>query len=161
MPRRLASLLSAALLVGLAMAARAGPALANDVERRERQSLRAGAPAVVELDIELPPGWKLNPGAPLAYRLTADAVRLAIEETASHGVVTPPQVPVVVAMSAGAPGETLLTVGLTFAYCRDDERGVCILGAVTIEQPLALRPESTSSRVRVSYRAPRPPAQFR
>jgi hypothetical protein len=133
----------------------------GDVERRARHPLRAGTQGEVVLDIELPAGWKLAPGAPLTYRLAADADRLAVREPEGHGGVIPPRVAVVVPVATGPAGETVLTVTLTFAYCREDERGVCLLGSVQIEQPLVLTPEAAPTGVHVSYRAPPPPPQFR
>ena len=151
----------AALLAAAWLAVPPDRAHGGDVDRRARQLLRADAQGEVVLDIELPAGWKLAPGAPRTYRLGADAGRLAVREPEGHGVVTPPRVPVVVSVGTGSAGETVLTVTLTFAYCREDERGVCLLGSAEIEQPLALTPEATTTRVHVSYRAPPPPPQFR
>ena len=153
---RLLALLAALVMVGGIPGTRAG-----EPESRPRQLLRAHSQGHIELDVELPAGWKLNPGSTLTYRLRTDGPGLVVPETDREGVVTPPRLPVTVAVSTGTPGDTVLTVSLAFAYCREDERGVCLLGSATIEQPIALTTAASTSRVRVSYRTPPPPAQFR
>ncbi len=99
-----------------------------------------GSPRL-EVKLQLPTGWKLNPGAPLRYRLVVKSSEKtkSPEADSSWQQVKParPQFQVPVELAAG--GTTRLELWVTWYYCQDKETGLCKVGQAIWH--LTLRPD--------------------
>ncbi|MGQ9575146.1 MAG: thioredoxin-like domain-containing protein [Thermoguttaceae bacterium] len=111
------------------------------------------------ISLELPAGWKINPLAPMSYRIelpdpdakasgkpgpnliprdaTNKWVRLA-EPAASFQIALP---------LASQRGHQTLRLALSYFYCRSGAEGLCKMGSVVWTVPVELTPEAAASVV--------------
>lgn len=100
------------------------------------QKLRAGDAAVI-INVELPPGYHLNPTAPQRYGV---ALQQGLEELktpavdankTTKGLTLPIRVPI----GLGA-GSATARVFFTFVYCREDNTGTCRIKTLKWQAPV-------------------------
>lgn len=94
----------------------------------------------LELALELPPGYKVNPQAPLAYEFSARGVGAEFAGGAA-GSLTDPTLPLSWAVdwsggSGGGSGE--LSLDLTIVYCESERESICLLDRVRLELPVTV-----------------------
>jgi thiol-disulfide isomerase/thioredoxin len=99
------------------------------------QKLRAGLDAVI-INVELPPGYHLNPTAPQRYGATLETegrvVRTpAIDANTAKGLTLPIRLPI--KFSAGS---ATVRVFFTFVYCREDNTGTCRIKTLKWQAPV-------------------------
>jgi len=117
-------------------------AAANDVAPNAEeikvpsQKIRAGDGAVV-INVELPPGYHLNPTAPQRYVVSLQqglgepkTEPVNVNKTAK-GLTPPIRVPV--GFGAGAAAAR---VSFTFVYCREDNTGTCRIKTLQWQAPI-------------------------
>jgi len=108
----------------------------------------------LQVDLELPEGYKINPLAPMRYQVDASNGKgpIARENLGKSMAVTEPatsfeiRIPV-----AAAEGEETLRVALTYFYCQERSAGLCKVGHVNWQVPLSLSPSGSAEPVALSY----------
>jgi thiol-disulfide isomerase/thioredoxin len=109
----------------------------------ERQSLKPTGGAVkLAVQIKLPAGFKLNPLAPMSYRIEVAAGSTGPVDRSKLGqavriepAATTFEVPVPVTAETG---EDQVRIALNYYYCREGKEGVCKMGRVVWAVPLTL-----------------------
>lgn len=133
---------------------------ADDVISVAPQSLTAGAPGALRLALHFPAGYHLNPRAPLLYEVQITGAGLTIAEADRQGQSVAPALPLVIPFQTlEGTHQTTLGLEVTFAYCREDETGLCVLQAVRWQVPVQVSPEARNQEVVVSYEAEVPAVQ--
>jgi thiol-disulfide isomerase/thioredoxin len=98
--------------------------------------------------LKLPPGWKINPIAPMSYRVNAEGNEGPVvrEGLGTPIQVTPPsdQFEVAVPVSA-ATGKDQVAVQLQYFYCQEGNEGLCKMGTVRWEVPVELAADGEAS----------------
>jgi len=89
------------------------------------QRLRAGANGALQIDVELPAGYHLNPLAPQRYKVSADGKSIAIDEKVASSAAKDLKLPLRIPLNATAAGPTNLRAQVTLFYCREDNTGTC------------------------------------
>jgi hypothetical protein len=115
--------------------------------------------------LEFPPGYKVNPLAPLTYqvdRVTAGSEKAA--DTASGPVrqtvlgkptpVKPPAASFEIVLPVDAPvGRDVLRVTVNYYYCRDGADGICKAGSAAWVVPVEAAADAANSTVPLRHRA--------
>jgi DNA-binding beta-propeller fold protein YncE len=127
-----------------------------------QQSLRAGGNATLVAQVELPPGYHLNPAAPQRYRISVanGAQQLGLESETELGVAGRDkvisrssknlQLPLRIPIRTFEPGKTDLRVQLTLFYCREDNTGTCRIKTLVWRIPVEVtNNESAPNEIRV------------
>jgi len=90
----------------------------------------------VEVALELPNGYKVNPQAPLSYAFSSRGVNALFTGGAS-GNLTDPKLPLSWTVDwSGGSGE--VSLDLTIVYCEADKESVCLLDRVRLEVPVTV-----------------------
>ncbi len=118
----------------------------------------AGGLVHLEVELKLPSGWKINPLAPLSYQMMlarADSSFQAddAESRPTRPVrVEPPKARFSVPVSvSNEHSHYVLTVAVTYYYCRQGAEGLCKVGAVAWTVPLKLVPQGASGTVSLDH----------
>jgi DNA-binding beta-propeller fold protein YncE len=96
----------------------------------------APGPGRLELALELPAGYKVNPQAPMTYAFTSRGASAAFA-TAAEGNLVDPKLPLTWNVDwSGGNGD--LSLDLTLVYCESDKESVCLLERVRLEVPVTV-----------------------
>ena len=112
----------------------------------------AGGKLKLAVAIELPEGYKLNPLAPLRYRVEAVGDAGPVDRAALGTPVTleipatsfPIELPLIETV-----GDAQLRVWLTYYFCQEGSEGLCKAGSVVWTVPLTLAGDADESTVRL------------
>ncbi|HEX6648567.1 MAG TPA: thioredoxin-like domain-containing protein [Pyrinomonadaceae bacterium] len=94
------------------------------------QKLRAGASGVLQIDVELPAGYHLNPLAPQRYAVSVDG-----KSVASHAAKDL-KLPLRIPLTPPATGPTTVRAQVTLFYCREDNTGTCRIKTLVWQVPV-------------------------
>ena len=100
------------------------------------QRLRAGANGALQIDVELPAGYHLNPLAPQRYKVSADGKSIAIDEKVASSSAKDLKLPLRIPLSVAAAGPTNLRAQVTLFYCREDNTGTCRIRTLVWQVPV-------------------------
>lgn len=100
------------------------------------QKLRAGANGALQIDVELPEGYHLNPLAPQRYKVSVDGKSIAVDEKSASGASKDLKLPVRVPLSATAAGSSTVRAQVTLFYCREDNTGTCKIKTLVWQVPV-------------------------
>ncbi|HKG47145.1 MAG TPA: thioredoxin-like domain-containing protein [Pyrinomonadaceae bacterium] len=100
------------------------------------QKLRTGANGVLQIDVELPAGYHLNPLAPQRYKVSVDGKALAVDEKTAAGSSKDLKLPVRVPLNATAAGSATVRAQVTLFYCREDNTGTCRIKTLVWQVPV-------------------------
>jgi DNA-binding beta-propeller fold protein YncE len=101
------------------------------------QRLRSGANAFLQIDVELPAGYHLNPLAPQRYKISVDGSKsLAIDDKIASQATKDLKLPVRVPLNATAPGPATVRAQVTLFYCREDNTGTCRIKTLVWQLPI-------------------------
>ncbi|HEX8898272.1 MAG TPA: hypothetical protein VF751_06215, partial [Chthoniobacterales bacterium] len=110
------------------------------------QKIRAGDSAVI-INVELPPGYHLNPSAPQRYVVSLEqggeqlqTPPVNVNKTAK-GLTFPIRVPIGL-----GPGPATAKVSFTFVYCREDNTGTCRIKTLQWQAPVEVVSDAGASR---------------
>jgi DNA-binding beta-propeller fold protein YncE len=113
----------------------------------------------LQVALEVPPGWKMNPDAPMSYWLDTTAA-----EGAPGGPVDrkflgrkrlgKPVAEFDVPVAVSGAGQEEVTVSLSYYYCDTNPDGVCKVGAVVFTVPLEVSDAGSSDPVRLAHVIP-------
>jgi DNA-binding beta-propeller fold protein YncE/peroxiredoxin len=159
--RKVSTLTIAGLRPPAPPAAAAKPLVAVIEEKLAPVAVRPREGAVrLDVRLELPPGYKINPLAPMAYRLEAAAGQppvgplrrdgfgrsVRLEKPAGHFEIRVP--------TSANGGRDTLRVVLDYYYCREGSEGLCRFGTVAWTVPLELSAAADRDVVNLSHKAP-------
>lgn len=126
----------------------------------ERQTVRSGNAADIEVELSLPEGYKLNADFPLAATVFADGggqtildpqgLGKRIKAVAGDGGTVRFTLPL-----TGEAGETTVRLSLQYGYCREGKGGLCKVRTARWVLPLAVSEQGEES-VRISAPAAEP-----
>jgi DNA-binding beta-propeller fold protein YncE len=124
------------------------------------QAVLAGQPGQVTIDLQLPPGYHLNPRAPLTYAVKVDGAAIVIAEADRHVQVMAPELPLAIPFQAVASEQQAsVDIDMTFYYCREDDTGVCVIQSVRWQMPVRTVSQAPAGMPVISYRAEAPVIQ--
>ena len=115
------------------------------------QQLRAGPNATLEINVELPPGYHLNPMAPQRYKISVDDPKtIVIDEKLAARSSKDLKLPLRIPLNAVNAGSANLNAQVTLFYCREDNTGTCRIKTLVWKQPVQVTADaSAASEVRL------------
>ena len=109
------------------------------------QQVRAGANGFLNIDVQLPPGYHLNPLAPQRYRVTVEGNGVAFEEKnatqTTKDLKLPLRIPLTSAATTGSAG---VRAQVTLFYCREDNTGTCRIKTLIWQVPVNVVSEASA-----------------
>jgi DNA-binding beta-propeller fold protein YncE len=110
------------------------------------QQLRAGANATLEISVELPPGYHLNPMAPQRYKVSVEETKaLVVDEKLAARSAKDLKLPIRIPLNAGNAGSANLQAQVTLFYCREDNTGTCRIKTLIWKQPIQITTDATAA----------------
>ena len=94
------------------------------------QKLRAGSAGVLQIDVQLPSGYHLNPLAPQRYAVSVDGKSVASQ------VAKDLKLPLRIPLTPPATGPTTVRAQVTLFYCREDNTGTCRIKTLVWQVPV-------------------------
>ena len=108
------------------------------------QKVRAGASGALQIDVELPAGYHLNPEAPQRYKISVDGKSLAVDEKAAARSSKDLKLPLRVPFNASGVGPATLRAQVTLFYCREDNTGTCRIKTLVWEVPVEVTNDASA-----------------
>lgn len=108
------------------------------------QKLRAGADASLQIAVELPTGYHLNPLAPQRYRITVDGKSLSIDESQAARTSKDLKLPLRIPIKAATAGPTTVRAQVTLFFCREDNTGTCRIKTLVWEVPVEVTNDASA-----------------
>jgi DNA-binding beta-propeller fold protein YncE len=108
------------------------------------QRLRAGGNGFLQIDVELPAGYHLNPLAPQRYKISLDGKSLAIEEKVAARASKDLKLPLRVPLNATAVGQATVRAQVTLFYCREDNTGTCRIRTLVWQAPVEVTNDTSA-----------------
>lgn len=102
----------------------------------DTQQLRAGRDGFLQIEVELPAGYHLNPMAPQRYKISTDGKSILIEESVASRTSKEIKLPLRIPLKAVAAGTTNIRAQVTLFYCREDNTGTCLLRTLVWQAPV-------------------------
>lgn len=127
---------------------------ARQVELPQATVKPQGKSVKLAVKLELPEGYKINPGAPMAYRIeaTGDSGPVDRGEIGKKVVIDAPSAsPEIEVPLAAGTGSDTVRVSLVYYYCQDKKEGLCLAGSVAWTLPLEISPTAASSTISLPY----------
>ena len=101
------------------------------------QRLRSGANAVLQIDVELPEGYHLNPLAPQRYKISVDGSKsLVVDDKSASRAAKDLKLPVRIPLNTTAVGTATVRAQVTLFYCREDNTGTCRIRTLVWHLPV-------------------------
>lgn len=102
------------------------------------------------IELTLPEGYKINPRAPMSYRVEAAAAKGPVRRAAlgKSMKIKEPATSVDVQLPVdGASGEDVLKLSLTYYYCQEGAEGLCKVGTAIWSVPVKLNAKASETSV--------------
>jgi DNA-binding beta-propeller fold protein YncE len=116
----------------------------------EAQKIRAGANGALQIDVELPSGYHLNPEAPQRYKVSVDGKSLAVDEKVAARSTKDLKLPLRVPFNATGVGPATVRAQVTLFYCREDNTGTCRIKTLVWQVPVEVTSDANApSEVKV------------
>jgi sugar lactone lactonase YvrE/thiol-disulfide isomerase/thioredoxin len=110
----------------------------------------------LSIQLELPLGWKINPQAPMRYRLEAAGENGPVAPAAlGDHAIDPPAASVTVVLPVRSPGRDTLKLSLNYFYCQTGGEGLCKMGSVVWILPVDIRADASNSAVSLGHKVGR------
>jgi hypothetical protein len=107
----------------------------------------------VDVQIQLPEGWKTNTLAKVAYWVEAEGDSGPIDrKSLGKKALEPPAASFSFDLPVNGTGSDTLTVSLPIYYCQDGSEGVCKVGSVVFTVPLKVTEDATATGVKLVHR---------
>ena len=101
------------------------------------QQLRTGANAVLEINVDLPQGYHLNPLAPQRYKVSVDGGKsITVDEKLASSNAKDLKLPLRIPLNVVNTGSTNLRAQATLFYCREDNTGTCRIKTLVWQIPI-------------------------
>jgi DNA-binding beta-propeller fold protein YncE len=108
------------------------------------QKLRSGANGFLQIDVELPAGYHLNPLAPQRYKISVDGKNLAVDEKVAAKATKDLKLPLRVPLNASAAGSANIRAQVTLFYCREDNTGTCRIKTLVWQVPVEVTSDASA-----------------
>lgn len=106
----------------------------------------------LNVELQLPQGWKINPLAPMAYYLDPDQDRGPIDRDAlGKKSIEQPSATFLASVPVTGEGADQIRLALNFYYCQDGGEGLCRAGSVVFTIPLQIDPQAESSQATLRH----------
>src|SRR6185369_16561899 len=105
---------------------------------------RAGANGVLQIDVQLPAGYHLNPEAPQRYKISVDGKNLGVDEKVAARSAKDLKLPLRVPLSANGVGPATVRAQVTLFYCREDNTGTCRIKTLVWEVPVEVTRDASA-----------------
>jgi hypothetical protein len=113
--------------------------------RIEAQEIRSGTNGFLNIDVQLPAGYHLNPLAPQRYKVSVEGGGITIDEKnasrTSKDLKLPLRIPVT---TAATRSSAHLRVQVTLFYCREDNTGTCRIKTLVWQVPVTVVPAASA-----------------
>jgi hypothetical protein len=106
--------------------------------------MRAGANGVLQIDVQLPAGYHLNPEAPQRYKISVDGKNLGVDEKVAARSAKDLKLPLRVPLSANGVGPATVRAQVTLFYCREDNTGTCRIKTLVWEVPVEVTSDASA-----------------
>ena len=114
------------------------------------QKLRAGTDAALQIDVELPAGYHLNPLAPQRYKISVDGKSVAIDESQASRTAKDLKLPIRIPVKAATAGPATVRAQVTLFYCREDNTGTCRIKTLLWQVPVEVTADTSApSEIRI------------
>ena len=110
----------------------------------DSQQLRAGANSHLEIDVELPAGYHLNPMAPQRYKISVEGKSVAVEEKVAARSSKDLKLPLRVPLNAVSAGTAEIRAQVTLFYCREDNTGTCRIKTLVWRAPIEVTSDTSA-----------------
>jgi DNA-binding beta-propeller fold protein YncE len=122
-----------------------------DETKLPAQPLRAGANGFLNIDVQLPAGYHLNPLAPQRYRITVEGNGVAFEEKNATQTTKDLKLPLRIPLTAAATTSSAgIRAQVTLFYCREDNTGTCRIKTLIWQLPVSVvAGDSAPTEIRV------------
>ena len=106
--------------------------------RTQTQQLRTGTNAVLEINVDLPPGYHLNTMAPQRYKVSVDGGQsvITVDEKLATSSAKDLKLPLRIPLNVVNAGSTNLRAQATLFYCREDNTGTCRIKTLVWQIPI-------------------------
>jgi hypothetical protein len=109
------------------------------------QQLRAGPNATLEINVELPAGYHLNPLAPQRYKISVnDAKNITVDEKNAARSAKDLKLPLRIPLNAVSAGQANLQAQVTLFYCREDNTGTCRIKTLVWQVPVQVTADANA-----------------
>lgn len=109
-----------------------------------RQQLRAKSSGFLQINVDLPAGYHLNPMAPQRYKVSIDGKSLAIEENLASRSTKDLKLPLRIPISSTAVGPATIRAQVTLFYCREDNTGQCHIRTLVWNVPVEVTSDANA-----------------
>lgn len=109
------------------------------------QKVRAGANGALQIDVELPAGYHLNPEAPQRYKVSVDGKSLAVDEKVAARSTKDLKLPLRVPFNATGVGPATVRAQVTLFYCREDNTGTCRIKTLVWQVPVEVTNDGSAA----------------
>ena len=111
------------------------------------QQLRVGPNATLEINVELPPGYHLNPLAPQRYKISVnDAKNITVDEKNAARSAKDLKLPLRIPLNAVRAGSANLQAQVTLFYCREDNTGTCRIKTLVWQVPVQVTADANAPK---------------
>ena len=109
------------------------------------QQLRAGGNATLEINVELPQGYHLNPMAPQRYKIAVeDGKNITIDEKLAARSAKDLTLPLRIPVNAVTAGAAKVKAQVTLFYCREDNTGTCRIKTLVWQIPVQVTTDANA-----------------
>jgi len=113
--------------------------------KTQTQQLRSGTNAVLEINVDLPPGYHLNPVAPQRYKVSVDGGKsITVDEKLASSSAKDLKLPLRIPLNVVNTGSTNLRAQATLFYCREDNTGTCRIKTLVWQIPIEVTPNGSA-----------------
>lgn len=113
--------------------------------KTQTQQLRTGTNAVLEINVDLPPGYHLNPVAPQRYKVSVDGGKsITVDEKLAASSAKDLKLPLRIPLNVVNTGSTNLRAQATLFYCREDNTGTCRIKTLVWQIPIEVTPNGSA-----------------
>src|SRR5690242_8839389 len=113
--------------------------------KTQTQQLRSGTNAVLEINVDLPPGYHLNPVAPQRYKISVDGgTSITVDAKLASSSAKDLKLPLRIPLNVVNTGSTNLRAQATLFYCREDNTGTCRIKTLVWQIPIEVTPNGSA-----------------
>ena len=123
----------------------AAPAPNAEEFKTPAQRLRTGTNAVLEINVDLPDGYHLNPIAPQRYKITVDnGNSVTVDEKVGSSSAKDFKLPLRIPLHVVNTGSSSIRAQTTLFYCREDNTGTCRIKTLVWQIPIEVIANGTA-----------------
>ena len=109
------------------------------------QRLRSGTNAALQIEVELPAGYHLNPLAPQRYKVSVDGGKsVVVDDKIAARATKDLKLPVRIPLNTTAVGQSTIHAQITLFYCREDNTGTCRIRTLVWQAPVEVTNDASA-----------------